>query len=236
MVTPLQTWSVSVPNLPDHADNPVHTDEGARAAGFPAAIVAGTSVYAVMTRVPAAAWGADWVSRGGCEVRFKAPVLADEHIDIVPTESDDGWDLEAGTPGRARATASVWLDAEVPEIGEGEPLDTLAGSLATWADYGQRCGDDLPLYADRGWAHPSAWPCVANRLFADQLVDDGWVHVRSRITHLRAAPRDGEFATRAIVVDRFASRAGTRALVHCLIEVDGQAACFVEHEAIVSLA
>lgn len=237
MTTQLATWSVSVPNLPDHADNPVHTDEGGRAAGFPGAIVAGTSVYAVMTHVPAAAWGLDWVATGGCEVRFKAPVLADEHIDIVPTETDDGgWSLEAGTPGQPRAIATVWLDAESPEPRAGEPLDDLAGSMRAWADYGQRCGDDLELYGQHDIVHPSAWPCIANRIFVEQLIDGGWVHVRSRIAHLRAAPRHGDFSTRAVVVDRFDSRAGERALVHCTIDVDGEPACFIEHEAIVRLA
>ncbi len=42
----LQPWSISAVNLPDHADNLVHTDEGAIAVGFERALVAGTTVYA----------------------------------------------------------------------------------------------------------------------------------------------------------------------------------------------
>ena len=30
----LSDWSTTAVNLPDHADNKIHTDEGARAAGF----------------------------------------------------------------------------------------------------------------------------------------------------------------------------------------------------------
>ena len=40
------TWSVQARNLPEHASNPIHTDEGGRAAGFDAALVAGVTVYA----------------------------------------------------------------------------------------------------------------------------------------------------------------------------------------------
>ncbi|SVB41331.1 uncharacterized protein METZ01_LOCUS194185, partial [marine metagenome] len=40
------SWSVRARNLPEHARNPIHTDEGGRAAGFDAALVAGVTVYA----------------------------------------------------------------------------------------------------------------------------------------------------------------------------------------------
>ena len=46
----LTTWSVQARNLPEHAANPIHTDEGGRAAGFDAALVAGVTVYAYVTR------------------------------------------------------------------------------------------------------------------------------------------------------------------------------------------
>ena len=81
MVAPLVAWSAVAPNLPEHADNPIHTDEGAREAGYPAAVVAGTTVYALMTHPPAVAWGDDWIGRGGCEVRFRGPVLEDDQVE-----------------------------------------------------------------------------------------------------------------------------------------------------------
>lgn len=71
MQAELETWSVRAVNLPDHADNKIHTDEGARAAGFPAALVAGTTIYAYMTHPPAAGWGTHWLSGGGCELHLR---------------------------------------------------------------------------------------------------------------------------------------------------------------------
>lgn len=33
------SWSVHAKNLPEHARNPIHTDEGGRAAGFDGALL-----------------------------------------------------------------------------------------------------------------------------------------------------------------------------------------------------
>jgi acyl dehydratase len=231
----LRSWAAQVPNLAEHADNPVHTDEGGRAAGYEAAIVAGTTVYALMTHVPAAAWGLDWIARGGSEVRFRAPVLADQTIDFVPTQTESGSNVVARAGDDVRATCDLWLDADRTKPRDGESLEVLSGSLASWGSYGMRSGDDLAIYADRGIAHPAAWPCIANRLFSDQLVNGSWVHVRSRITHLDLAPIDAHISTNARVINRFETRGGRRAVVDCLIEANGRPVALVEHEALVEL-
>ncbi|MGI9595646.1 MAG: hypothetical protein ACR2QK_05780, partial [Acidimicrobiales bacterium] len=67
----LQPWSTSAVNLPDHADNPIHTDAGAQAAGFDRALVAGTTVYAYMTHPIMDGWGLDWLAGGGGELRLR---------------------------------------------------------------------------------------------------------------------------------------------------------------------
>ena len=67
----------------EHADNPVHTVEGGLAAGYDGAVVAGTTVFAYLTRPVAAAWGRAWVVGGGYEVWFRGPVLADERVVVA---------------------------------------------------------------------------------------------------------------------------------------------------------
>ena len=57
MLVVLQPWTVRARNLSEHADNLIHTDAGARAAGFPAALVAGVTTYAYLTHPVVAAWG-----------------------------------------------------------------------------------------------------------------------------------------------------------------------------------
>ena len=68
-------WSIKAQNLPEHARNPIHTDAGAQAAGFPRALVAGVTTYAYMTHPLIVAWGEDWLARGGGEIRFRRPVF-----------------------------------------------------------------------------------------------------------------------------------------------------------------
>ena len=42
-------WTVTARNLAHHARNPIHTDAGAQAQGFPRALVAGVTTYAYLT-------------------------------------------------------------------------------------------------------------------------------------------------------------------------------------------
>ena len=44
-------WSVKAQNLPEHARNPIHTDAGAQAAGFPRALVAGVTTSVSYTHL-----------------------------------------------------------------------------------------------------------------------------------------------------------------------------------------
>ena len=96
------TWVVRARNLPEHADNPIHTDAGAAAAGFPAALVAGVTTYAYMTHPLVAAWGEDWLRRGGGEMRFKAPVFDGGEVRCEPTAADGDVLIAAVCPDHDR--------------------------------------------------------------------------------------------------------------------------------------
>lgn len=71
-LAPPTAWSVVAQNLPEHALTPIHTDDGARAAGFPRS-VAGVTTYAYLTHPVVAVWGTDWLAtrraRRACAVR-----------------------------------------------------------------------------------------------------------------------------------------------------------------------
>ena len=83
-------WSIIAQNLPEHARNPIHTDEGAQAAGFPRALVAGVTTYAYMTHPIVTAWGLDWLKSGGGEFRFRKPVFDKDVVTCQPTVIRDG--------------------------------------------------------------------------------------------------------------------------------------------------
>ena len=226
------SWSIDAVNLPEHADNPVHTLEGGRAAGYDGAVVAGTTVFAYLTRPVAEAWGRDWVTGGGHEVWFRGPVLADEAV-TVAGGSDE---VRAQVGDRLCARLVPERVADVPDEPSGERLEPLVVALDDrWVGYAARAGEDLPLYRDDNLVHPSVWPSLANRVFATQLVDGAWVHTRSRIRHLAPVAPGTTVTVEAWEIDRFSSRVGERAVVDMRMTVGDQLVCTVEHEAIVRL-
>jgi acyl dehydratase len=238
-----ETWTVTARNLPEHATNAIHTDAGAIAAGFESALVAGVTTYAYLTHPLVAAWGLDWLTHGGGEVRFRAPVFADHQVDCVVTAAEGGDDVlvEAVCPSQTanpRVVFNAVRDAGPPlATRPGEPLASrqieLTGEFG--ADYGWRAGDDIELYVRDGIVHPAVWPAIANRVISTELVRGSWIHTRSIIRHHTTAPADAIVDVHATVVDRF-ERHGQRAVIDVLIEHEGRPIVSLEHEAIVDLS
>jgi acyl dehydratase len=237
------TWSVTAQNLPEHAGNAIHTDAGAQAAGFPAALVAGVTTYAYLTHPLVAAWGVDWLTRGGGEVRFRAPVFAGRTLDCTPVVDSDDPEvitveaIAVGEERNPRATFAAVRDSGAPPaLRPGDELPSrqfvLTGKFG--ADYGSRTGDDLDLYERDGIVHPAVWPAIANNIFTTDLVRGPWIHTRSIIRHHAPGPTGATVDVHATVIDRF-QRSGERAVVDVLIELDGRPLATLEHEAIVQL-
>jgi len=234
------TWSVVAVNSPEHAGNRIHTDDGAREQGFPAALVAGVSTYAYATRPLVDAYGLAWLRRGGGEVRFRSPVFAGDLVECVPVPTADGVRVEVQCP-RRQPEPNVMFDAVLdagspPAMRDGERLPdrsiVLAGEFGP--GYGVRAGDDLDLYEREGIVHPAVWPAIANRVFSQDLVRGSWIHTRSIIRHHDVGPAGATVTVRATVVDRFVRR-GERAVVDIAIELDGRPIATLEHEAIIDL-
>ena len=231
----LRPWSTHAVNLPDHADNVIHTDAGAQAAGFAKALVAGTTVYAYMTHPAVAAWGIDWVAGGGGELRLRRPVFDG---DLVECEIEHGEKpvVQATVAGDSRASLELWQRTVAPLMRDGKPLEPVEVTLGDeHLDYGLRCGDDLALYAEEQIAHPVVWANLANTVFKENLVTGPWIHVRSRIHHQGLGRIGAHVHVDAVLVDRFDSRAGERALVDMRFLADDEPVATIEHEAIIVL-
>ncbi len=236
-----QPWRVAAQNLPEHAGNPIHTDVGAEAEGFPAALVAGVTTYAYLTHPLVAAWGVDWLTRGGGEVRFRAPVFAGRELACVPTARPDGSvTVEAVDPTEdrnPRARFEAVRDAGPPPVarpGEVLPSRQVVLDGRYGADYGARAGDDLGLYLREGVVHPAVWPAIANTVMSAELVKGPWIHTRTIVRHHALAHQGATVTVHATVVDRFV-RHGERAVVDIVIDNDGAPVATMEHEAIVDL-
>lgn len=232
----LHPWSTTAVNLPDHADNLIHTDEGARAAGFDFALVAGTTVYAYMTHPAVEAWGLEWLSGGGGELRLRRPVFDNDPVDCMVTIGDGGPVITAEVAGDARASLELWRSVEAPALRDGDALDVLEVQLTPeHIDYGVRCGDDLTLYAEQQIAHPVTWANLANAVFKHNLVTGPWIHVRSRIHHEGIGRIGATVRIESNLLERFDSRAGERALVDMRFYADDVPVATIEHEAIIVL-
>lgn len=242
-MSPLREWEVVARNLPEHARNAIHTDEGARAAGFPRALVAGVTTYAYLTHVPMAAWGLDWVAHGGGEVRFRRPVFDGDLVRCRPVVAADPVRIEAVTdePEQPRVVFAVHPPAEsdgqdAPAMRPGEVLETRRLRLeGEWgSDYGVRAGDPIACVTDAGVAHPAVWPALANHLVHTQVARGAWIHTRSIVRHHALAPAGATAEVAGTVVERFASH-GERAVLDVRITVEGLLVASLEHEAIVAL-
>lgn len=225
-------------NLPEHAGNPIHTDAGAHAAGFERALVAGVTTYAYLTHPPAAAWGEDWLARGGGEVWFRSPVFVDDEVHCTPSVTGDSTLIEALVDGAPRATFDAVRDSgPVVAMRRGETLRSrhipMMGEFGD--EYGKRAGDDLDLYARLGLVHPAVWPAFANHLVHTEVARGSWVHTRSIVRHHGVAHVGDTADVHGVVVRRFDSKAGERAVLDVRIEVDGVVVATLEHEAVVAL-
>jgi acyl dehydratase len=238
-VTP-EAFTVVAQNLPEHAGNLIHTDEGARAAGFERALVAGVTTYAYLTHPIVDAWGEDWVAGGGGEVRFRRPVFDQDTVECRPRPDGDAVLVEAltGTGDDPRATLRAVRSAAAPTQLPTERLPTITAELTGefGFDYGLRAGEHLDLYVDRRIVHPAVWSAMGNLVMRTFLVRGPWIHTRSLVRH-HAVAHDGDVADLSSgVVRRFTHRHGESAVIEVRIEVRGRLVASLEHEAIVSLA
>ena len=81
-------WSIVARNLPEHANNSIHTDEGAKAAGFEKALVAGVTSYAYCLHPVIEHFGLDWLASGEAEVRLRSPVFDGDLVSFPLTRQD----------------------------------------------------------------------------------------------------------------------------------------------------
>jgi acyl dehydratase len=233
------TWSVRAKNLPEHSRNPIHTDEGGKAAGFDGALVAGVTVYAYLTNPILTLWGIDWLRQGVSLVEFKSPVLANELVECVTVLDEKSLNVNATVNDQIRAQCTASMKKPILSTSlhsKGESLKSENIHLVDeWESYGQRCGDDHEIYSELGVIHPSVWPALANHVVEKNLVNGAWIHTRSKIFH-HGLVKIGSLATiESCVINRFKTKTGDRAVIDVSITVDGEKVVDIEHESIISL-
>jgi acyl dehydratase len=248
------SWSIRARNLPDHANNPIHTDVGARAAGFERALVAGVTSYAYCLHPVLESYGLEFAAHGEAEVRFRSPVFDGDELTFPTTAVSAGLSGLSGLSVNAVAarvdkpllSVNAWNQHRPSHIASGasevsgsmqsdEQLETvvlrLTGEYSS--HYAERAGDDFSM---QGFVHPAVWPALANYVFHRQLARGSWIHTRSVVKH-HALVRDGVEATIHTTVRERFERGGERVIADVVISTaDAGVVATVEHEAIVDLS
>ena len=234
------TWFVHAKNLPEHSRNPIHTDEGGKAAGFDGALVAGVTVYASLTNPILTLWGVDWLREGSSVVEFKSPVLADELVECITVLDDMSLNVNATVSNQIRAQCTAFIGKPVSSNSPDSSIELLETEeihlVNEWENYGHRLGDDHEIYSDLGVIHPAVWPSLANYVVEKNLVTGAWVHTRSKISHHDLVQIGSVATLESRVINRFETKAGNRAVINVAVTVEGEKVAEVEHEAIVSLS
>lgn len=237
----LRPWSIRARNLPEHADNPIHTDDGARAAGFEFALVAGVTSYAYALHPVIEHFGDAWLSGGMAEVRLRSPVFDGDDVSFPLNQNENGTvTVEARIARLDRPALTVIASLSNDAACEARPGERLSPvSIPLVGEYGstyaERAGDDFSRCRELGLVHPAVWPALANYVFHRQLARGSWVHTRSIIRHHAAVPEGGTAEVAVTVVERL-QRGGERAVADVVISVDGRVVATLEHEAIIDLS
>lgn len=264
MTTAPPPWRLTARNLPAHAGNPIHTDAGAQAAGYPSALVAGVTVHAWLTHPAVVAWGDDWRRHGGGSVRFRRPVFDREEVTCVAAPDDDepgALRIEALTPTgyeEARAVlmarppdASLAAPASLPVVPRHDkfPADAavlsaveMLGSIdcvleGAWgAGYAAESGDDLDAYADGRTVHPGVFLEAAHLALTRNIGLPAWIHTSSTYRHHDALLAVGTtVSVRSRIVEATVVKGRDEIRLDVQLVVDDRVAVSIDHRAIIRL-
>lgn len=238
------TWSIVARNLAEHANNAIHTDAGAQAAGFERALVAGVTSYAYCLHPVIEHFGLQWLGRGEAEVRFRSPVFDGDLVSFPMSIRDDGGVDVAATVSRADrlvVTVSAWpshreTSHPAPEPRDGEELATVLVRLEGeyGSQYALRSGNAADQCARASLVHPGVWPGLGNYVFHRQVVRGSWIHTRSIVRQYASVADGAEAEVATKIIERF-HRGGERAIADVTVRVNGQVVAAIEHEAIIDL-
>jgi acyl dehydratase len=256
-------YRVQAYNTATASTNKIHDDAVARQYGFRGGLVPGVDVYAYLCHLPAERWGADWLARGTMTARFRSPVYDGETVEVEGTVTDDdGVDLALHGPSGelcAGGRATLPEPAAVPDPPDpsswpaGEPpVDRPPASAASLRarpfgqlvevfdaaaalSYLDDVREDLPLFADRGLAHPAWLLRYANYVLGANVQLGPWIHTASTV-QLHGPVGDGAvLETRALVADVRDQRGHQVVDLDVLQLASGQVVARTTHTAIYQL-
>ena len=244
------THTVTATNWATASSNKIHSDEVARRYGFRGGLVPGVTLYGYLMNPVVAQWDDDWLSTGWADVRFVSPAYDG---DTVTASIDDGQLELRDSAGNVCAAGSAGVAAPPPVLDiPAVPLPatrppaseaslapgTVLGAIEhrfhadKAGDYLSMVAEDLPLYADKGFAHPGWLLLDANDVLVGNVVLGPWIHVGSR-AHYLSPVTDGQLvSTRAQVAECYERKGHRFVSLDVVTLADGAPAMTVRHTAI----
>ncbi len=244
-------------NLAPDSDNKIHDDSVAQQFGFSGALVPGVDVLAYATHPFVAAGGAEFLSGGRLEGRFRRPVYDGDVVTVSPGFHEDGATAftVAGDDGEPRCVGRAWvahgetfdlrrfvvtplpttrLPAEPGAVQLG-PFGSVeqAVDLDRHSAYREGIDEDLPIYEKV--AHPGALLRLVNELVVHNVALGPWIHTSSDIRFVALAPLPGMLHADGIVTDVYERNGHHYVRYDALVSCDGTPVAFVDHTAIYRL-
>ena len=94
-MTAVRDIVVATPDPPSRGvHNPIHDADGAGAAGYAGALVAGVRTYGWASQTIIRALGRNWLSQGWVDFQLRRPLYAGETVQTVVDEDAEGWQVE----------------------------------------------------------------------------------------------------------------------------------------------
>jgi acyl dehydratase len=211
--------------------NPIHDADGAAAAGYAGALVAGVRTYGWAAETVMQVFGLDWVRHGWADFSLRRPLHAGEEVSV--TVSEDGAIAVAARgrvvlDGRVGIGDAAWLGAldppdpapaaEPPSVRPSYVVETAPvgevlrplGVYVSAAAARRLVTDDLGLAsspvvdeADPPLLHPFFLAARMAPLTRHNFTYGPTIHVRTQIQHLRGASADQEVTIGARLVAAF---------------------------------
>lgn len=248
-------------NTSHASDNKIHDDTVAKRLGFSGGLVPGVDVYAYMTHAPMSHWGLDWLRHGYMEVRLLKPVydgaetLVRAALDpagamAVSAHSGDqvcADGLARLDPSDVPDTAATAFDrAPLPAYDDRPPADdeTLRPGRAMGTidedpigafqeQYLVDVREDLTIFSEHDIVHPGLLLRRANMALRDNVRLGPWIHVSSKIWHLRPLGLDEPFTTRARVTRNYDRKGHLYVDLDVVIAAnDREPVCRIDHSSI----
>ncbi|MFP6809302.1 MAG: hypothetical protein VB957_19270 [Pseudomonadales bacterium] len=112
---------------PSGVPNPIHATDGADAAGYAGALVAGVRTYGWLVDTVLKALGENWLNNGWIDYSLRRPLYAGEVLEIVVEHVDGTWLItcSAGDEKRTVLDGTAGL-GNAPWLGELEPPKSTA--------------------------------------------------------------------------------------------------------------